>query len=61
MSENDLSDGVYEFEGDLYQSVEAFLEAVAHAYKTGDRSLAVSSLEDYGFDLSDIGVRPDGV
>lgn len=49
----------YEFNGELYQSVEEFLEAAAHEYKTGDRDLAVSTLEDYGFTLSDIGVRPD--
>lgn len=51
----------YEFGGQLFNNVEEFLEAVAHEYKSGDRDLAVSTLEDYGFALSDLGVRPDGV
>lgn len=50
----------YEFEGEMYESVEEFLQAVAHAYKEGDRELALSRLDDYGFSLSDIGVRPEG-
>lgn len=50
----------YEFNGDLYDNVEEFLAAVAHEYKEGDRDLALSALDDYGFDLTDIGVRPDG-
>ena len=50
----------YEFDGELYNTVEEFLEAVAHAYKSGDKAAAESALDDYGFDLSDIGVRPNG-
>jgi hypothetical protein len=50
----------YEFNGELYNNVEEFLAAVAHEYKEGDRDLALSALDDYGFELSDIGVRPDG-
>jgi len=50
----------YEFNGELYDNVEEFLAAIAHEYKTGDRDLAISKLEDYGFELSDIGVRPEG-
>ena len=52
---------VYELGGELYKSVEEFLEALAHEYKTGDSDLVLSKLDDYGFDLSDIGVRPHGV
>lgn len=52
---------VYELNGELYENVEVFLEAVAHEYKTGDKDLALSKLDDYGFELSDIGVRPEGV
>lgn len=48
----------YEFNGELYTNVEEFLQAVAHEYKTGDRDLAISVLNDYGFELSDLGVRP---
>ena len=50
----------YEFEGEVYDSVEEFLQAAAHAYKEGGRELALSKLDDYGFSLSDIGVRPHG-
>lgn len=50
----------YEFDGQLFTSVETFLEAIAHEYKTGDKDLALSALDDYGFELSDLGVRPEG-
>lgn len=50
----------YEFDGQLFVSVETFLEAIAHEYKTGDKDLALSALDDYGFELSDLGVRPEG-
>lgn len=49
----------YEFDGELFTSVNAFLDAVAHEYRTGDGDYALTALEDYGFDLSDIRVRPD--
>lgn len=52
---------VYELNGEIYSSVGEFLEALAHEYKTGDKELALSKLDDYGFDVSDIGVRPGGV
>lgn len=51
---------VYELNGEIFTSVEAFLEALAHEYKSGDRELALSKLDDYGFDISDLGVRPEG-
>lgn len=51
----------FEFDGQLFSNVEEFLEAVAHEYKTGDTDLALSALDDYGFSLSDLGVRPEGV
>jgi hypothetical protein len=51
----------YEFNGTLYDNVEEFLEAVAHEYKTGDQDLARTALDEYGFELSDIGVRPEGI
>lgn len=50
----------YEFDGELFTSVETFLEAIAHQYKTGDRDLALTALDEYGFELSDLGVRPEG-
>ena len=51
---------VYEFDGELFENVGDFLQALAHEYKAGDSELVVSTLEDYGFDLADIGVRPKG-
>lgn len=51
---------VYEFDGELFENVGDFLQSLAHEYKVGDSELVVSTLEDYGFDLSDIGVRPHG-
>ena len=51
----------FEFDGRLFDNVNEFLEAVAHEYKAGDRDLARQALDDYGFNLSDIGVRPEGV
>lgn len=51
----------FEFDGQLFANVEEFLEAIAHEYKTGDTDLALSALDDYGFSLTDIGVRPEGV
>ena len=50
----------YEFDGEVYENVEEFLQALAHAYREGDRELALSTLDNYGFSLSDLGVRPDG-
>ncbi len=52
---------VYEFDGELYETVGDFLQALAHEYKVGDSDLVISTLEDYGFELTDIGVRPNGV
>ena len=50
----------YEFNGELFTSEGEFLNALAHEYKTGDTEMVVDALEDYGFTLSDIGVRPEG-
>lgn len=47
---------VYEFDGQLFTTVGEFLDATAHEYKHGDQDLAVQTLEDYGFTLSDINV-----
>ena len=44
----------YELDGQLFTSVGEFLDAASHEYKHGDRDLAVQTLEDYGFGLSDI-------
>ncbi len=54
-------DPVYEFNGELFENAGEFLDAVAHEYKHGDAELAVEVLENHGFALSDIGVRPEGV
>lgn len=50
----------YEMNGELFTSVESFLEAAAHEYTTGDKELALTKLDEYGFDINDIGVRPAG-
>ncbi len=44
----------YELDGELFTSVGEFLDAAAHEYKHGDSDLAVQTLEDYGFSLSDV-------
>lgn len=51
----------YEFDGELYDTAGSFLDALAHAYKTGDKEAVVDALEEHGFSLSDINVRPGGV
>ncbi len=56
----DISPGVYELNGEIYENSGEFLDAAAHEYKNGDKDLALTKLEDYGFDLSDINVRPEG-
>lgn len=53
--------GVYELNGEIYEHVGEFLEALAHEYKMGDRDLVIQKLDEYGFDMTDLGVRPDGV
>ena len=50
----------YEFDGEIFENVEEFLQALAHAYKDGDRELALTKMDEYGFALSDLGVRPEG-
>lgn len=44
----------YELDGQLFTNVGEFLDAVSHEYKHGDSDLAVQTLEDYGFSVSDI-------
>lgn len=51
---------VYEFNGEMYENVEEFLQALAHEYTHGDTEQVVDILEQYGFTLSDINVRPEG-
>lgn len=52
---------VYEFDGQRFENVGEFLDAIAHEYKNGDKDLALTVLEDYGFNITDIGVRPEGI
>lgn len=47
---------VYEFGGIIYENVGEFLDALAHEYKVGDKALVIATLEEYGFELADIGV-----
>lgn len=46
----------YELDGQLFTNVGEFLDAIGHEYKHGDKDLAVQTLEDYGFSVSDINV-----
>lgn len=50
----------YEFDGVLYETEGEFLDALAHEYKHGDSNYVVDTLEEYGFTINDIGVRPEG-
>lgn len=50
--------GVYEFEGQLYETEGEFLDALAHEYRTGDKELVIDTLENFGYSVSDINVRP---
>jgi hypothetical protein len=45
---------VYQLQGEVYESLGEFLSALAHEYRTGDRDLVLTALDEYGLDLSDI-------
>lgn len=49
-----MAEQVYELDGELFTSVGEYLDAAAHEYKHGDKDQAITSLENYGFTLSDI-------
>lgn len=49
---------VYEFDGQMFENVGEFLDALAHEYKTGDKEAVVDALETYGFSISDLNVSP---
>ncbi|HEX8390377.1 MAG TPA: hypothetical protein VF597_03080 [Candidatus Saccharimonadales bacterium] len=51
---------VFELDGQLFETEGEFLDAAAHEYKTGDQDLAKSTLEEYGYSLNDVNVRPEG-
>lgn len=48
---------MFEFNGELFENEVDFLDAVKKEYQTGDQQLALDALEDYGFDLNDLGVE----
>lgn len=50
----------YELDGQLFTNVGEFLDAAAHEFKHGDADLAVQTLEEYGFTLSDINAGGHG-
>lgn len=52
--------GAYEFDGELYSTAGELLDALAHAYRTGNKEAVMDALEQYGFSLSDLNVRPGG-
>lgn len=47
---------MFEFNGELFENEVDFLEAVKKEYQVGDQQLALDTLEEYGFDLSDLQV-----
>ena len=49
-----------EFDGQRFDTVGEFMDALAHEYKVGDKELVVTTLEDYGYTLADLHVRPGG-
>lgn len=51
-----MTEPVYELGGELFTNAGEYLDAVAHEYKHGDKDQALTSLEDYGFTLSDLNV-----
>lgn len=46
----------YEFDGEIYGTSGEFLNTLAHEYKVGNKEDVITTLENYGFDRSDIGV-----
>jgi len=46
---------VYQLGGEVYDSLGEFLDALAHEYRVGDQDLVLSTLDEYGLLLSDIG------
>ncbi len=47
---------MFEFNGELFENEADFLEAAKEEYQTGDQQLVLDALEEFGFDLSDLGV-----
>lgn len=49
---------VYVYDGESFYNQGEFIDAVSHGYKEGDHQGAIDALEEHGFSLADIGVRP---
>lgn len=47
---------MYELNGELFESEIDFLDAAKQEYRTGDQRLVADTLEQYGFDIHDIGI-----
>jgi len=47
---------MFEFNGELFEKEADFIAAAQKEYRTGDQQLVLDALEEYGFDLSDLGV-----
>lgn len=45
---------MFEFNGELFESEIDLLDALRAEYETGDQQLVLDTLEEYGFDLSDL-------
>lgn len=47
---------MFEFNGELFESEVDFLDAARKEYEVGDQQLVLDTLEEYGFDINDLGV-----
>ena len=45
---------MFEFNGELFENEVDLLDALKKEYEIGDRQLVLDTLEEHGFDLSDL-------
>ena len=48
---------MFEFNGELFENEIDFLDAARVEYETGNKQIVKDALEEYGFDLSDLGAE----
>lgn len=48
---------MFEFNGELFENEIDFLDAAKEEYLHGNKQLVMDALEEYGFDLSDLGTE----
>lgn len=47
---------MFEFNGELFKNEGDLISAIREEYLNGDRQLAEDALEEFGFDVGDLGV-----